>query len=96
MSKVVSLQEEKNKREPHTKGKARCFNCKYEWEADTPTSNMFCLECPECGLKKGEYIYSLIPEQEVWQCSCGNDLFHATKSGLFCKKCGITHGYDTL
>lgn len=92
MGEVVSLEE----RKPHMTGKAICIACHHEWVATTPVGIIW-FECPSCHTEKGTYInYCRPPEriEKTWTCNCGNQLFHATKEGLFCPNCGEwQHGF---
>lgn len=76
---------------PHVSGMARCINCKYEWSAVAPfESRRDPLECPKCGHMKGHLPFEYEPFGEVWNCSCGNDLFYVQHDVVFCPNCGET------
>jgi Zn finger protein HypA/HybF involved in hydrogenase expression len=88
MSKIINFQSVKEEKTPHSSGKARCLDCKHEWEAVALVGTEW-LECPGCHSKKGRFIYHFEPEHFVkWTCNCGNDLFYATPYGYFCPNCG--------
>jgi DNA-directed RNA polymerase subunit RPC12/RpoP len=76
----------------HNTGTARCMNCGHEWVAVAPIGVIGGLECPECKLKKGVFVYEVEPEV-IWVCNCGCYLF--TLSGVsgqwLCWKCGKPH-----
>ena len=68
-------------------GPAICMNCRHEWVAVAPQTAKE-LECPNCGTMKGIYKFPFVPEGEIWNCSCSNDLFYVTREGYFCPNCG--------
>jgi Zn finger protein HypA/HybF involved in hydrogenase expression len=87
---VIDFHQKKEEKEknPHLEGKARCLDCKHEWEAVAPAGTEW-LECPECHSIKGRFVYHFEPETFTkWVCNCGNDLFYATPDGYFCPNCG--------
>jgi hypothetical protein len=69
-------------------GKAKCLSCKHEWMAEVPTGIEW-LECPECSLMKGKFIYINGREDPHWVCICENDLFKINTEGVYCPNCGI-------
>jgi len=73
-------------------GLAFCIDCNHEWQAVAPTGTTF-LECPECKTMKGKYRFEFQPETRR-VCNCGNDLFHLTREGHLCPRCGIYQRYD--
>lgn len=78
--------------DPHLSGWAQCIECKHRWAAVAPIGTRE-LECPACGLNKGRFRNVCMPEQtkEIWQCTCGGDLFVVVKSeGYMCANCGLT------
>lgn len=90
MSDVVNLSEEREKRQPHASGKARCLDCKHEWVAVSPLDTYW-LQCPGCSLMRGKYLFPFeFADQLHWTCACGNDLFYIMKDGCRCPNCGQT------
>lgn len=90
---VISLDQARKDREPHLCGMARCLACKHEWVAVEPSGTVW-LDCPECSLERGRYIGPVQLGGEHWHCHCGNDLFQATKDGMYCPNCGEwQHGF---
>ena len=88
MSKIISLQKERESRRPHLSGEARCMLCSYEWVAVALVGTLW-LECPSCHSEKG---YLKFPVQRTgleWICICGNDLFRVTPEGYYCPNCGV-------
>lgn len=83
---VIDLQAEKEAREPHSEGKARCLACKHEWVAVAPVGTIW-LECPACTLERGRFIAQHQREGDHWHCNCGCDLFYATPDGIYCPNC---------
>lgn len=87
MGDLVSLQEEREKRTPHMRGKAHCLFCRHEWEAVEPVGSVW-LQCPACGSQRGRYDGHVSPGAAKWVCNCGNDLFYITVDGCSCPSCG--------
>jgi len=92
VSDVVDLQAEREKRRPHSTGRARCLDCKHEWQSVAPSGTVW-LECPKCSLVRGRFIFPHeLPEGTgVWHCNCGNTLFEVLVDGFFCPNCGVKH-----
>ena len=87
-SNVIDLVAKKEENQPHSAGTAKCLDCKHEWEAVAPTATEY-LECPNCLLMLGRFKFTyLYTDQYHWTCKCGNDLFHITKTGVYCPNCG--------
>ncbi len=84
---VVDFQAVKAEREPHCVGRARCLDCKREWEAVAPTGTRW-LECPACTLIRGRFVAQHERDEPHWHCLCGNELFHVVKDGYYCPNCG--------
>ena len=96
MSVVTSLTDWKEKQSPHSFGKARCLACKHEWVAVAPVGAIW-LDCPECTLERGRFIAQHEREGEHWHCLCGNNLFQATRNGMYCPNCAEWQkGFDEL
>lgn len=75
----------------HAGGRARCLNCRHEWEAAVPwDGRLGGLECPACGHMKGIFPFAYTQERtdQRWFCACGNDLFEVNPLGVFCPNCG--------
>lgn len=69
------------------RGTAYCGQCAYRWEAKAPVGTTQ-LECPDCHALAGVWRHGVIPDEEVWQCECGNTLFFLVQSGCVCANCG--------
>jgi|GEM_PF-2168990 len=70
-------------------GPARCLSCHHEWAVAAPRGCHAQLECPACGLLKGELIGAVVPEGDRQTCACGNDIFFLTPDGAVCALCGL-------
>jgi len=84
---VIDFAKEKEEREPHLEGVAKCLACSHKWVAVAPVGTIW-LECPSCTLERGRYVAQIQREGEHWHCNCGNDLFQATRDGVYCPNCG--------
>lgn len=94
---IVSI----NANKPQIKGPARCHSCRHTWEAVGlcgDEANVGGLECPGCGLNKGEFTHVAMPEDstQIFLCGCGYDLFFVTLNGVFCPGCGDRHDAGDL
>lgn len=87
MAEVVEFKKPESVGESTLHGKARCLDCKREWEAVMPLGTLW-LECPSCFLVRGRMIYDVQRDGSEWYCNCGNDLFRATPNGFYCPNCG--------
>jgi len=89
---VVSLADYRQPEvEPHAAGKARCLECRREWQAVAPVG-VTRLECDGCGTQKGVWVGAMGPAEGelVWRCSCDNDLFTLQPTGApMCARCGL-------
>lgn len=94
MGNVVSL----NDHRPHNFGPAKCLGCKHEWYAVVLAPEKECLECPECGKFKGEFVGNCSPPEDelIYQCQCGCDQWFVLKHGVFCRGCGATVCFEEL
>lgn len=72
---------------PWLSGTAICGTCKNEWIATAPCETKR-LECPSCSGITGVFKFEVIPEKEIWNCSCGNDLFYVCRDSFVCRICG--------
>jgi len=89
MCEVVDIQTEREKKQPHLSGEARCMLCQHKWIAVKPIYDNLFLECPECHSMKGFMVYPCEPSDGfLWTCNCGNDLFRITNKGTLCANCG--------
>lgn len=90
---VISLAERKQQKqseETHCDtlvGMVRCLSCKHEWQAEAPAGSTW-LECPECSLMKGRFIYPVERKDPHWVCGCGNSYFQMNPDGIYCPNCG--------
>ena len=88
---VISLEEFKHAKAPHTQGTAKCLGCGHEWEAVIPCATVYC-ECPSCGLDKGVRLSLVLPYDPLLTCDCGNIYFNVLEEGqLLCGLCGAWH-----
>ena len=76
------------KKEPHISGEAICLSCGHNWVSIAPTGTIW-LECPECHVVRGRFVYQCERDGLHWECDCGNDLFHVTEDGFYCPNCGL-------
>lgn len=86
MAEIIDFKQAKEDREPHALGPAHCLECFHSWHAIVPVGTVQ-LMCPECKTMKGVFSLPFAPD-EHYACACGNDLFYATRNGVFCPKCG--------
>jgi hypothetical protein len=74
--------------QPHGAGDAFCMGCSHTWAAVAPCGETT-FECPACHAKKGHWVFEFTPpEDKIWTCNCGNQLFNITPRGTFCPNCG--------
>jgi DNA-directed RNA polymerase subunit RPC12/RpoP len=70
--------------------------CNHNWQAVAPVG-VTELECPNCKTMKGHYIFAFAPAvNKVWECNCGNQLFHIALEGIFCPNCGVCQDYSRV
>ncbi len=86
MGEVTSLEDYR----PHNSGAAKCLHCQHEWVAAVPAARRNSLDCPSCGLCRGEFIGNFGPDddQSIYECGCGCQLWFVIKGGIFCRGCG--------
>ena len=89
--KITSIESKR----PHLAGEAICLQCRHKWTAVCPVG-VAEMECPECGLFRGVYVYNCVPEQEVWSCKCGNYHFAITQKNIVCVYCGISQTFPEI
>lgn len=90
---VIDLAQARADKTPHLSGAAVCLACKHEWVAVALVGTVW-MECPACSLERGRYKGSVNVGGDHWHCHCGNDLFHATPTGMYCPNCGEwQHGF---
>lgn len=90
---VVPLRTAPKASNPWLEGVARCLACKHEWTAVSEAQDSYAgdLECPACGVCRGQYKWPFAgpPAEEVWSCgSCEGQLFMITRPGTRCIGCG--------
>ena len=75
--------------EDYLVGEAVCTKCRHTWAAAAPVGTGD-LWCPKCNLDRGAFRFNSYPKEgtPVWNCDCGNDLFHVSDDGVFCIGCG--------
>lgn len=83
MGNIVDLQT----RRPHNTGPARCLACLHEWVAVAEIGS-WSFECPECGLSKGQFVATCVPE-EYLECVCGCSHYMLTREAAICCNCGL-------
>jgi hypothetical protein len=90
---VIDLAAERESRDPHMSGEARCIACGHVWTAVAPVGTTW-LECPECRTEKGLFTGACLPEGgEMWTCECGCEVFFITPHAVQCYNCGAhQHG----
>lgn len=73
----------------HLRGQAHCAACRHEWEAAAPIGVDW-LECPSCHLMKGRFMHPVtgFPDDAIWVCLCGCDVFRIALKEFFCVNCG--------
>jgi len=86
VSEVVQFKPKTERDDPHIAGHALCAACKNEWMAVAPVGTTH-LECPACKRIWGTFKHAIEPKI-VWHCSCEEQLFWITPSGIMCRKCG--------
>jgi hypothetical protein len=92
MADVVELSDYK----PHLCGEARCLSCGNQWVAVAPVGTVE-LECGECGTMRGVWRQPIVPDDPLWGCgNCGNDLWYATPSGMYCARCLKVSNYEDM
>lgn len=91
MADIISLAGRKP--DPHISGEAVCLVCRHEFVSVAPVG-MVMLRCPQCDVQKAVMKYPCVRDDARWECHCGNNLFHVTKSGYYCPNCGDwQHGF---
>ena len=85
--KVISLEEEREARQPHVSGPYMCLSCKFKFIAVVPLKLLW-IDCPQCGLEHARPQGNIQKPEPHWGCSCGNDLFYMTPDGAYCPLCG--------
>jgi rubrerythrin len=76
----------------HLAGEAFCMRCNHTWSATAPVGTLT-LDCPSCGSGAGYFKFPCAPNDQVWECQCGNQFFHITQRGHFCPNCGALQSY---
>ena len=90
---VIDLQEQREARQPHVGGPAKCLACGHNWLSVSPLPITYGLECPECGTHRGVYDYPLDEPRGtiVLTCIyCGDTAWIITPDHARCIKCGGT------
>lgn len=87
MAEVLSLAAERQAREPHMSGAAKCAACGHEWVAVAPVG-VHELECPACSCTKGYMRHAVMRGNERFVCNCGCDVFRISRDlGPYCVNC---------
>jgi DNA-directed RNA polymerase subunit RPC12/RpoP len=94
---IVSLEEARAKREPHVAGEAYCMACDHRWTGVWPMG-VTELECPNCKSMKGRSTFEIAPQADalVYECACGNQLYHILSDRIHCPNCGQQTSYESL
>ena len=87
MTDIVDLQTERERRSPHSQGRALCMNCQHEWQAVVPVG-VFWFECPACHAHKGFFKYEFARDSLLYTCKCDNQLFCISEKRTYCQNCG--------
>ena len=97
MGEIVKFEREPDG--PWIEGRAKCLDCRHEWEAVGPVGTTH-LECPLCATKKGVMIApcDAADGEGVWTCACGCDLFkivanHGIYKWTICLRCGSPQNF---
>jgi hypothetical protein len=84
---------------PYIQGRAKCLDCKNEWEAVGPVGTLY-LVCPMCETKRGVMIAPIgaVEGQDEWTCRCGCDLFKIIGEArkfkwMLCLRCGTPQDF---
>lgn len=89
MGEIVSMQKEREEREPHLSGAAACLVCHHSWVAVAPVGT-YELECPECRSTKGYFVNAVVRGDELFVCNCGCDVFRIHRAhGPYCVNCAL-------
>lgn len=94
-NKVINLQQRKEDSQPHIEGPAKCVGCGHRHHA-VALSGTWQMECPACHMMKAVWCFPVDASGERWVCKCGNDLFHATPTGVLCANCGTRTIYGDM
>lgn len=86
-NQVIDFPSRRKAKEPHREGKARCLNCKHEWEAVAPVG-ICSLECPNCLTTQGVFKGISATEFKQFQCVCGEFYYFIDEHGSYCAHCG--------
>ncbi len=98
---VVSLSDEREKREPHWAGPVKCIGCGHEHVAVAPMGTMF-LECPSCNELKAhpKYAFGAPEGASLFLCNCGSEAltayFYKGRFKIMCMACGADHAEAIL
>lgn len=92
---VVDIQQERQDRELHKTGKARCICCGNEFVAVAPVG-VHNMECTQCGQMMAFFVYPIQPDTGdlVWRCdNCKCEAFSQIirngKHCFWCVGCGV-------
>jgi hypothetical protein len=97
--KVIEFRpKEGEKDKPSLAGQARCLACKHEWVSVVEGADSYqgSLECPECGVCRGQFKWPFQgpTSERVWTCNCDGQLFMITEQGTRCVGCGRHQVFD--
>lgn len=93
MGDVISLEEEKVKRNPHMRGQAHCLLCGKEEIAVAPVGTTW-MKCSGCHAMKLRFDGHVPPTGYFWVCNCGSTLFYLSPDGAYCPNCGIKTSWE--
>jgi len=88
MGDVVGGVFDKEEKEAHIVGQAKCLACNHEWICSEPIGSQF-FGCPQCGADKGIMKFPVQKGETHWRCNhCGNYHFLITPDRIYCPNCG--------
>lgn len=84
---------------PHIAGQFFCMACDHEWQGVAPHqpgplqygSPNNPVQCPSCHAVRGYVKFDFMPAEgeNVWSCTCENQLFVLTTTHIMCPCCGL-------
>lgn len=97
MADIIDLKAKKAEREPHIAGAAFCVACDHTWTGVWPIGTTE-FQCPECKRLMGRSTYEISPHKDakVFECNCGNQLYHVLTDRIHCPSCGQQTSFADL
>lgn len=91
---IADLQLERIKRGTHITGETLCMSCGQRETTIAPVGVVW-LECSACGAHRSTWVYPACNDEDLWTCSCDNQLFYITPTKVVCPNCGTQQeGFD--